>query len=345
MTRALIVLTVAATVGSVLGVCAPSSAATTLPSSATLPSPTVMPVAGVMFDQIDRTLAGAATPPPPGSFAIELELIKKHQAVAKNSQASQASRGTSIADSLESMALSQIPIPFVGNWISSFTSRAQEKKAQQAAAEMRNIMNAGTLMRLAFYNGWTRVEVPGEYAIITRPDLGKKYTLDLQNKVYSTSAFGGAVAGSKATFAPGSAQLQSTTAWTLKEPLDIDGLATAHYEGAALLLVSEARGVCEDGEIRESVTEYVTELPEPALLAGGLESLALPQGCTPAIERHSSGDDPNARFFLYRLVRVENGGSAIDGPLIAVSQRANIKTLGAGEASLFAPPPDFAAAR
>jgi len=344
MMRALIALLAAATVSALCDGWAQTSAAANPTSLTIQPSPAATPAAGVMFDQIDRTLAGGATPPPPGSFATELELIKKHQAIAKNGQPSQAPHGPTIADSLENMALSQIPIPFVGSWISSLKSKAQQKKAQQAAAELRNVMNAGTLTRWAFYNGWTRIEVPGEYAIITRPDLGKKYTIDLENKVYSTSALGDAVAGSDAPNTPGSGKLQSTMSWTLKDPLGIEGVIAAHYEGDAMLLVSEARGVCEDGEIRGIVTEYVTDLPEPAPNAGGVESLALPQGCAPTSERHSAGDDPSSRFFLYRVVRVETGGLAINGPIVTVSMRASVKKLGAEDASLFAPPPDFAAA-
>jgi hypothetical protein len=297
-----------------------------------------------MFDQIDRTLVGGASPPPPGSFAIELELIKKHQAIAKNGQTTAAAHGESIMDTLASIAASQIPMPFVGSWIASLGSHAQEKKAEQAAAEMRNVMNAGVLTRYAFYNGWTRVEVPSEYAIITRPDLGKKYTLDLQNKVFSTTAYGAAVAGSKTLTAPGTAQLQTTASWSLKDPLVLDGQTAALYEGTAMLLVSEARGVCEDGEIRESVIEYVTDLPEPAPLAGGLESLALPTGCAPTIEHHSNGADPSVHLYLYRLVRVDSEASYVDGPMIAVSMRSNVKPLGPDDASLFQPPPDFAAA-
>lgn len=297
-----------------------------------------------MFDQIDRTLIGGASPPPPGSFAIELELIKKHQAIAKNGQTTPAAHGESIMDTLSSVAASQIPIPFVGSWIVSLGSHAQEKKAEQAAAEMRNVMNAGVLTHYAFYNGWTRVEVPGEYAIITRPDQGKKYTLDLQNKVFSTTAYGAAVGGSKTLTAPGTAHLQTTASWSLKDPLAVDGQTTAHYEGTEMLLVSEARGVCEDGEIRESVTEYVTDLPEPAPLAGGLESLALPTGCAPTIEHHSNGDDPSAHLYLYRLVRVDSEASYVDGPMIAVSMRSNVKPLGPDDAALFEPPPDFAMA-
>lgn len=312
-------------------------------STATI-APAKSPPVGVTFDQIDRTVAGAATPPPPGSFALELELIKKRQAIAKNSQTTSAAHGESITDTLASIAASEIPIPFVGSWIASLGSHAQERKAEQAAAEMRNVMNAGVLTRYAFYNGWTRVEVPGEYAIITRPDLGKKYTLDLQNKLFSTTAYGAAVAGTKTLTASSTAQLQTTASWSLKDPLVIDGQTAAHYEGTAMLLVSEARGVCEDGETRESVTEYVTDLPEPAPLAGGLESLALPTGCAPTIDHHKSGDDPSAHLYLYRLVRVDSEAANVDGPLIAVSMRSNIKQLGPDDASLFAPPPDYAAA-
>ena len=111
-----------------------------------------------------------------------------------------------------------------------------------------------------------------------------------------------------------------------------------------MLLVSEARGVCEDGETRESVIEYVTALPEPAPLAGGIESLALPAGCAPAIEHHSKGDDPSAHLYLYRLVRVDSEALYVDGPMIAVSMRSDVKPLGPNDAPLFEPPPDFTAA-
>jgi hypothetical protein len=318
----------------------PAAASSTGTLAPARPSPSV----GVTFDQIDRTLVSPATPPPPGSFAIELELIKKHQAIAKNGQTTPAAHGESITDTLASIAASQIPMPFVGSWIASLGSHAQERKAEQAASEMRNVMNAGVLTRYAFYNGWTRVEVPGEYAIITRPDLGKKYTLDLQNKLFSTTAYGTAIAGSKTLTAQSTAQVQTTAAWSLKDPLVLDGHTTTHYEGTAMLLVSEARGVCEDGETRESVTEYVTDMPEPAPLAGGLESLALPAGCAPTIEHQSSGEDPSARLYLYRLIRVDGEAAYVDGPSIAVSMRSNVKPLGPDDASLFAPPPDFAAA-
>ncbi|HEV2907940.1 MAG TPA: hypothetical protein VGX02_01615, partial [Candidatus Eremiobacteraceae bacterium] len=137
---------------------------------------------------------------------------------------------------------------------------------------------------------------------------------------------------------------QTTASWSLKDPLVLDGQTATLYEGTAMLLVTEARGVCEDGETRESVTEYVTDLPEPAPLAGGLESFALPAGCAATIEHQSNGEDPSAHLYLYRLIRVDGEAAYVDGPTIAVSMRSNVKPLGPDDASLFAPPPDFAAA-
>ncbi len=344
----------------------PTPAASAVPASQTPAAPAAVP--GVMFDQIDRTLTGDATPPPPGSFASELARIQ-HAASGQNGP-SMPGASQSIGTTLENMALSQIPI--VGSIFVSAQMKRQRQQAQQRLQESMHPQQPGVLTRYAFYNGWSRVEIPGQYATITRPDLHETIVLDLQNKTYTI------VSDDSATQTPapvatdgGSGQLLSTAAWNLKDQLTIEDMATSHYEGADLLVVSQGNGACQDGMIRASAIEYVTDGPEPLPLPpNGLEKLALWAGCNASISHRSAGDDPNGRFYVYRVIRVE-GGSAVaanatalmpgpqsmfanmpgmpampgrSGPsnvMYKLSVRSNIKALGPDDAAMFSPPADF----
>ncbi|HZV79306.1 MAG TPA: hypothetical protein VFF60_06765, partial [Candidatus Binatus sp.] len=311
----------------------PSSSATIAPAlaspsaSATIaPAPSSSP-SGVMFDQIDRKLVGNATPPPPGTFAADLALIQQRDALASHPNPSKP--GLSLGNELATIALSYIP--FVGNMIAHKLFAHNQQSSQTQA-----LMNAGTLTRYAFLNDWSRVELPGQYAVIKRPDLGKTFVLDLKNKTYSTETTP-AASGSQQPYASGSATLDSTVTWSSNQTLDIEGITTTRYDADGALKLSDAAGSCANGTLQAMLTEYVTDGTEPATLSQiAIEPLVLPQGCDPAIVRHVAGDDPHGRFYLYRVVRTQ--GKNAHG---VVSQRANVKGLGPADAALFAPPPDF----
>jgi hypothetical protein len=342
----------------------PTPAASAVPASQT---PAASP--GVMFDQIDRTLTGNATPPPPGSFASELARIQR-AASGQNGQGMPGA-GQSIGSQLGNMALSQIPI--VGSLIVSANMKRQQQQAQQRLQESMHPQQPGVLTHYAFYNGWSRVEIPGQYATIKRPDLHQTIVLDLQNKTYSTLPDDAATqTPAPVATANGTGQLFSSATWSQIDSLTIESLTTSHYEGGDLLVISQGNGACQDGMIRTSEIEYVTDALEPLpLLANGLEKIALPAGCNASISHKSAGDDPSSRFYVYRVIRVE-GGSALaanasspvmgslqsmfanvpgmpsmpgaSGPsnvMYKLSIRSNIKTLGPDDAAMFSPPADF----
>jgi hypothetical protein len=343
----------------------PTPAASAVPALQTPAAPAAIP--GVMFDQIDRTLTGNATPPPPGSFASELARIQR----AASGQNGPSMPGQSIGSQLGNMALSQIPI--VGSFIVSANMKRQQQQAQQRLQESMHPQQPGVLTHYAFYNGWSRVEIPGQYATIKRPDLHQTIVLDLQNKTYSTLPDDAATQTPAPVATPnGTGQLFSSATWSQKDSLTIEGLTTSEFEGGDLLVVSQGNGACQDGMIRTSEIEYVTDALEPLPLpANGLEKLALPAGCNASIAHKSAGDDPTCRFYVYRVIRVE-GGSALaanasspvmgsmqsmfanmpgmppmpgtSGPsnvMYKLSIRSNIKTLGPDDAAMFSPPADF----
>ncbi|HEV2909130.1 MAG TPA: hypothetical protein VGX02_07620 [Candidatus Eremiobacteraceae bacterium] len=344
----------------------PTPAASAVPSSQTPAAPAAIP--GVMFDQIDRTLTGDATPPPPGSFASELARIQR---AASGQNGVSTPGGQSIGSQLGNMALSQIPI--VGSLIVSANMKRQQQQAQQRLQESLHPQPPGVLTHYAFYNGWSRVEVPGQYATIKRPDLHQTILLDLQNRTYTTVSDDSSLQTPvPAATVVGSGQLLSTATWSLKDPLTIEGLATSHYEGGDLLVVSQSSGACQDGMIRANEIEYVTDALEPLPLPpNGVEKIALPAGCNASISHKSAGDDPSNRFYVYRVIRVE-GGSALaanastpvmpglqsmfanlpgmpampgrSGPsnvMYKLSIRSNITILGPADAAMFSPPADF----
>ncbi|HYK53391.1 MAG TPA: hypothetical protein VEV38_07665, partial [Candidatus Eremiobacteraceae bacterium] len=181
-----------------------------------------------------------------------------------------------------------------------------------------------------------RVELPGQYAIIKRPDLGKTFILDMRNKTYSSDTIPVAEQ-SQQPYASGTATLDSTVTWSSNQTLDIEGVTTTRYDASGALKVSEAAGSCANGTVQATLTEYVTDRTEPAALSEiAIEPLVLPQGCDPTIVRHVAGDDPRGRFYLYRVVRTQG-----KNPRGVVSQRSNVKELGPDAAALFAPPSDF----
>jgi hypothetical protein len=309
---------VSATIAPVLA--SPSAAATSAPAPSSSAS-------GVMFDQIDRRLIGNATPPPPGTFAADLALIQQRDALANHPNPSKP--GLSLGNELATIALSYIP--FVGNALAHKLFAHNQQSAQAQA-----LMNAGTLTRFAFLDDWSRVELPGQYAVIKRPDLGKTFVLDLRNKTYSTDKTP-AAEQSQQPYASGTATLDSTVTWSSNQTLDIEGVTTTRYDADGALKLSEAAGSCANGTLQAKLTEYVTDGAEPATLSQiAIEPFVLPQGCDPTIVRHVAGDDPRGRFYLYRVVRVQ--GKNAHG---VVSQRSNVRELGPADAALFAPPSDF----
>lgn len=253
------------------------------------------------------------------------------------------------------MALSAIP--YVGPFFSMAAQKAEANKLKHERQDAQDAMAGGTLTHYAFYNGLSRIE-SGQYAFIKRPDLGKMYTLDLQNKAYIVTDL--APDPAAATPSPGSTS-DSALAWTMGGTLPIESQTTTKFDATDLMTVSQStEGDCQQDTVKIGVTEYVAAMSDPVpLTSAQLEQLALPKGCVPTITHHESGVAPGDRLYVYRVIRIE-GGSAIELeaavlPLFAsgknapplsnsvwlLSERTNIAAIGAGDAALFSPPSDF----
>ncbi|MBV8281672.1 MAG: hypothetical protein JO347_06350 [Candidatus Eremiobacteraeota bacterium] len=316
------------------------------------------PAPGVAFDQVDRTIPGNQSPPPPGSYAQELALAQR-----KASAPSPYGLHISIAETLANMALSYIP--YAGPFASMAAAKAEQAQLKHERQEAQEAVAFGTLTHYAYYNGWTRIE-SGQYAFIRRPDLGKLYTLDLKNKAYIVSDLpqGAPVA---ATPSPGSA-VESTLGWTTGGTLDLEGQTTTQYVAGDVMNITQSEnGDCQQETISVDVTEYVAAAPDPTpLTSAALEQIAFPTGCVPAITHRESGTAPGDRMFVYRVIHIV-GGSAmeLEMPVLPIfghtsgkqtppplsngvwllSERANIIAIQAGDDALFSPPADFTLAQ
>jgi hypothetical protein len=330
-------------------------------------SPSSAPALNIAFDQIDRTLGGTATPPPPDAFADEVQAAKDAQ------------KGTGMAmpgqPSLGQMAVSMIPV--VGTVFAMSQAKKQEeaaKKQQQAMMDEMAGNKPPVLTRYAFYNGWTRVETANSI-VITKPDQHLMIFIDPVAKTYrsyDTNAPAQTVEASAAAASTqgGEATADSMVSVNQADAITIDNQPVSGYSEEAIVTLSASSGSCHDGTFRAKELEYFSQLPEPLpqTKEDPLDLLALPNDCSAAIQRQTSGIAlPVGEMYVYKLVTVVRDANAptqqpgqgmtIDPAAITqmqnsqgnthppnymlLSQRGNIRQLTAADESLFEIPQGY----
>jgi hypothetical protein len=235
------------------------------------------------------------------------------------------------------------------------------------------------LTRYAYWNGWERVEdVSAQTATIRKCDIGQVVRLDLAKKTYSvydpasepTPAPPGPAraqprqrAASAEPAPPGTvvAELSVTTA--ALGPKTIENQNTAGYDATATFAMKQATGSCRNGSASIKTTEYLAPQSRPAVTACPLRPRApIPQsanevvtanprgGCTPTLTTKSSGPSiPTNRLSLYTLVTMTGSGdgtpapapSGASGGIGFLTERGNLRPLGAPDASIFEIPAGF----
>jgi hypothetical protein len=327
------------------------------------------PLLNIAFDQIDRTLGGTATPPPPNAFADEVQ-------AAKDAQKGSGMNVGVGAPSLGQMAVGMIPV------VGAIFEMSQAKKQAEAAKKQQQAMMdqlAGNkppvLTRYAFYNGWTRVETANSI-IITKPDQHLTVFIDPGAKTYRSydtnapaqTVDAGAAAASTES---GEATADSMISMNQADSTTIDDQPVMGYSEEAIVTLSGSSGSCHDGTFRAKELEYFAQLPDPLpqTKEDPLDLLALPDDCSATIQRQVSGASfPSGEMYVYKLVTVVRdpntatqqpsqgmsinssammqqmqGSQANAHPLnyMLLSQRGNIRQLSAADESLFEIPQGY----
>jgi hypothetical protein len=233
------------------------------------------------------------------------------------------------------------------------------------------------LIRYAYWNGWERVDdVSAQTATIRKCDAGQVIRLDLAAKtyaIYDPSAEPTPApappprvprgrqqpAGDPAQ--PGTAVASLTETTKTLGPLRIENVATTGYDTATTMAMSQATGSCREANATIDTVQYLSALPRPTVNSCPVRRAPLPLtaseavsapsgGCRPTFSASRSGPTPPAnRLALYSLVTFAARGTATPAPQASpgpsglgfLTERGNLKTLGATDAGLFSVPPGF----
>lgn len=302
--------------------------------------------AGLQYDQIVRIIVAPATPPPPGSFAQAYQaLIAAEQAQSPAPAAAPKRHG--LAGLIQS----------VGN---------AQAQVQQAANDMQTVMQYGTLMRVASYNGWTRTDdVVHNTAVIDKCREHQTIYLDLAKKTYRIVSAQPNVEPCPApqmpqneqeegaTQAPGTGDVTLTASRQNLGRMIIDGVPADGSVRTIQMSMTNATGSCKNGSFTIQTTQYVSSIAIPRRYCPLPKIRNVPTtpadvvqraGCKP---RYTAGSKTGASFApdadrleLYARMTMMSGENA--GKFNTVTQAGNIKWLSKAQAdALFSIPPGF----
>jgi hypothetical protein len=234
------------------------------------------------------------------------------------------------------------------------------------------------LTRYAYYNGWERVEdVTAQTATIHKCDVGQVLHLDLARKTYtiykpadepSDAPAATAAPARRGRQAPADPAEPGTATVTLSEATRalgsqrIENQATAGFDSTTTFAMSNATGSCRNGSASVETVQYLSGLRPPAVTSCPVpRRRAVPDtatgfvappsgGCRPTFSATRSGPTPpSGRLALYSLFRLSGSAGASPAPAPSggpggfafMTERGNLKTLGAADAGLFGVPPGF----
>jgi hypothetical protein len=234
------------------------------------------------------------------------------------------------------------------------------------------------LMRYAYYNGWERVDdIADQTATIRKCDIGQVYRLDLVKKTYSIYDPNSEPAPAPAAPAPqrgprstapaapappGTAIADVSATTKALGPMRIENQSTSGFDSTASFATTQATGSCRNASASITTEEYLSTLSRPAVTScpirrapvpeSATEAVTPPQptgGCRPTLTFHRSGPPvPAGKLSLYTLVTMNAAAGATPAPSASgpagvgfLTERGNIKALGAADANLFGVPPDF----
>jgi hypothetical protein len=244
------------------------------------------------------------------------------------------------------------------------------------AAAARNFLTPH-LMRYAYWNGWERADdVTAQTSTIRKCDAGQVIHLDLAAKTYAiydpsaepTPAPPPALRAQRGRPQPqpGESPQPGTAVASLTEatrPLGaqmIESQKATGYDTATTFAVAQSTGSCHDGNTRIDTVQYLSTIARPTVnlcpvrrapvptTAGEAVAPSSGGGCRPTFSATRTGPTPPSnRLALYSLVTFGAGAGATPAPAAQgsgigfLTERGNLKTLGAADAGLFSVPVGF----
>jgi hypothetical protein len=235
------------------------------------------------------------------------------------------------------------------------------------------------LMRYAYYNGWERVDdVSEQTATIRKCDIGQVYQLNIAKKTYSiydpnsepTPAAapppppprGARPVAAGAPEPPGTAVADISATVTPLGPLRIENQPTNGYASTVAFATTQSTGSCKNASASITTQDYFSPINRPSVTSCPIRRAPVPEsaneavtppqttgGCRPTMTFHNSGPTvPAGKLSLYTLVSMSASAGATPAPSASgnpgigfLTERGNIKALGAPDTALFSVPSDF----
>jgi hypothetical protein len=336
---------------------------------------------GLAYDEIVRVLVNATPPPPGGFQADLAAAAATPAPVAATPAPRRGINIGSLAGAVlggggAGAIAGSVAGAVASNALDNALSAQLGTMFSGLAATLGSFLQPHQL-HYAYLNGWERVDdVTAQTATIRKCDIGQVVTLNLARKTYAmydpaaepTPSAAPAprqprrVSASGEPAAPGTAvaQIALTTASLGAKP--IEGQNTAGFASTASFTMSQATGSCHDGGASIQTTEYLTTLARPGVTSCPVrrrqpvpesadDVVATPPsgGCRPTLTTRTSGPPiPAGRLSLYTLVTMAGTGasaapapSGTPGGIGFLTERGNVRTLGAADATLFDIPAGF----
>jgi hypothetical protein len=265
----------------------------------------------------------------------------------------------------------------VGNAMDAQMDRMLAATAGAFAGALRGLTQ-GRVERHSYYSGWERVDdVAAQTATIRKCDLHQVINLDLAKKTYSiedpnarSSTAAAAPAprsherreGTPAPEQPGTAVADFSNVVAGLGPRKLEGIDTTGYDDTSKFAITQATGSCRNGSFTFHSKTYYSGLATPRLVCpiGASpprqrypqrpENFVASGGCRPTFTAHKSGPVPPAQnLSLYSTIAMSgSNGEAAPAPsgtpasgFVFLTERGNVHSLSAANASLFEIPSDF----
>lgn len=299
---------------------------------------------GLQYDEIARMVIAPATAPPPGTFADAYQKI--------------------LADA-PAVSANPTPAPrrggLFGGLLSGIDNAAQQ--AEQAGNAMQLSLADGTLVRLAYYNGWVRTDnVVAKTATIDKCAQHQAIELDLARRTYKLVDTNGTAAPcvtaqpamgppQRVNEAPGTVDLTITSNAVNLGPKTLQGIPTNGATDTTQMAMTHATGSCSNGSFGVENERYVSKIAVPRrfcpLPKGRTPAtpvdMVVQGGCKPSMHGSSSGMywmRAGDRLEMYTRMTMLSGESA--GRFQTVTQRGNVMWLTKPQAdALFSVPAGF----
>ena len=343
--------------------------------------PDAAPAPGIAYDEIVRVVVGATPPPPGNfqadmnalsvAAAASPTPAPRKRGISLGNIASVIAGGGgagSIAGAVASDAMA--------NAVDNAVQQSLGAQFGALAAAARGFLSPH-LIRYAYWNGWERADdVTAQTATIRKCDAGQVIHLDLAHKTYTVydpnsepvptappvpAPRRGRPAPSEPQ-QPGTGVASLTATTRALGAQRIESYPTSGFDSTVTFAMTQSTGSCRDGSASLQEVEYLSALPRPTVNACPIRRPPVPTtagevvmpsapsgGCRPTFSAKRSGPTPPSnRLALYSLVTISGSGatpapqpSGASSGLGFLTERGNLRALGASDAGLFAIPSDF----